>query len=127
MNTTTPSTGLRHTVAAVLLGTVASGLAAVSGAADNGDTLQAVVKYGDLDVSNSEGANTLYSRIRSAAVNVCRPFDNRDFASQKLLNTCIHNAIAAAVNKVDEPALFSIYNAKHGTSTPTIIVASSTR
>ena len=70
MKTITPSTGLRRIVATVLFGTLASGLAVVSSADDSG-ALQERVKYGDLDVSNSQGATTLYTRIRIAAADVC--------------------------------------------------------
>jgi UrcA family protein len=126
MKTITPSAGLRRIVATVLFGTLASGLAVVSRAGDSGGALQELVKYADLDVSNSQGATTLYTRIRIAAADVCRPFDNRDFASQKRLKACIHQAIADAVNQVDQPALFTVYNAKNATSKP-VILASRTR
>ncbi len=125
MNTITPSTGLRRIVATVLFGTLASGLVAGAKAADSGDALSETVKYGDLDLSNSQGATTLYTRIRIAAANVCSPFDHRSFASQRLLDACVHKAIADAVKKVDQPALFTVYNAKNAASKPVILASSS--
>jgi UrcA family protein len=123
MHTITPSLGHHRIVASVLVGTLASGFAAGSSAADTGGTPQETVKFGDLDVSNSQGATTLYTRIRIAAANVCRIFDNRDVASQKRLDTCVHKAISDAVSAVDQPALFSVYNEKNPTSTRVILAS----
>lgn len=123
MNTTTSS--LRRIVATVLFGTLAAGWAAVSSAADS-DAPHVLVKFADLNVSSPEGAAALYARIRMAAGEVCRSFDSHEFATQNNLNACIHKAIADAVNKVDQPALFSVYSAKNGTS-KSIILASRTR
>jgi UrcA family protein len=123
MNTITPSNGFRRIAACVLAGTLASGLAAGSSAADVGGAPQEAVKYGDLDVSNSQGATVLYTRIRIAAANVCRIFDGRDVGSQMRLNACVHKAITDAVRDVDQPALFSVYNEKNPTSTRVILAS----
>jgi UrcA family protein len=126
MNTITTSANLRRTAATALFSALAS-FAAVCPAADSTDPLQATVQYGDLNVSSHLGAATLYSRIQAAAGRVCRPFDNRDLASKKLLNMCIHKAIADAVTKVDQPELSAVYNAKNGTSQPILLAARETR
>ena len=83
-----------------------------------------LVKFAYLNVASPEGA-TLYARIQMAAAEVCQPFDSRQFATQNLLKACVHKAIAYALNQVDQPALFSVYNARNGTKS--IILASSTR
>ena len=121
MNTISPRTALRRIAATVLFGTLASGLAAVASATEDGVVLQEVVKYGDLNVSNPQGAATLYARIRAAAANVCRPFAS-DY-SRRQLDECMHKAITDAVIKVDQPELFAVYNAKNGTSKPVILAA----
>ena len=108
--------------AGALLIAAASSFAGICSAADTAP-LQAVVKYGDLDVSSAAGANTLYTRIQAAAKQVCRPFHNIGFPFTNLKDACIHDAIADAVNKVDKPALFSVYNAKKGTSKPIMLVS----
>jgi UrcA family protein len=112
----------RRFAAGALSLAVASSFAGICSAADT-NPLQALVKYGDLNVSSTSGATVLYNRIRAAAEQVCRPFDNRDFAFQRLKETCIHNAIADAVTKVNQPALFSVYSAKNGVSKPIMLVA----
>jgi UrcA family protein len=89
--------------------------------------LQVKVKFGDLNVASESGAATLYNRIRVAAESVCHPFDNRDFASKKLLAACMHKAISDAVSEVDQPALFTIYNAKTGTSKPILLASGQAR
>jgi UrcA family protein len=125
MNTMSPFSTLRRIAATVLCGSLASGVTVVANAAQEGDVMTQVVKYGDLDVSNAQGAAMLYSRIRAAAANVCRPYDSLDF-SPRLLHDCMHKAIKDAVVKVDQPALFAVYNAKNGTSRG-VILASRTR
>jgi hypothetical protein len=44
-------------------------------------------------------------------------------AFKKLKEACVSTAIADAVTKVDQPALFSVYNAKSGISKPIMLVA----
>jgi UrcA family protein len=111
----------RRFAAGALLFAVASSFAGICSA--DTDPLQALVKYGDLNVSSTAGATVLYNRIRTAAEQVCRPLDNRDFAFKRLKEACIHNAIADAVTKVNQPALFSVYSAKNGVSKPIMLVA----
>ena len=120
MNKTTKSTNIRRITAFAIFNALAS-LAAVCHAADGTEPLQATVKYGDLSVSSHPGGARLYRRIEVAAEQVCRPFDNRDLASKKLLNACIHKAIADAVVKVDQAELFAVYNAKNGTAKPIMV------
>jgi UrcA family protein len=124
MNT---STQLPRILAATIFAALTCGIATVSFASDGTGALQATVKYGDLNVSSTSGATTLYSRIRAAAENVCRPFNNRDFASQKLLAACVHKAMGDAVNEVNQPALFTIYNAKTGPSKPILLASGQAR
>lgn len=125
MNTTAPSIRLRGLIATALFSVLASSFAAVCTAADGVPTLSETVKYGDLNVSNPEGAATLYRRIAKAADDVCGSYhvDSRDLDAQKSLHACIHKAIADAVTKVGQPQLFAIYNSKNRQSLP-ITVAS---
>ena len=124
MNT---ATRLPRILAATIFAALTFSIATASFASDSTDALQGKVKYGDLNVSSTSGAATLYNRIRAAAENVCHPFNNRDFASQKLLAACVHKAMSDAVNEVNQPALFTIYNAKTGTSKPIMLASGQTR
>jgi UrcA family protein len=124
MNTLNPRTAIRGIAATVLTAALGGGLTQVASAAEDGFVLQQVVKYGDLNLSNPQGAATLYARIRAAAANVCRPFAGDN--SLRSNSECMHKAITDAVIKVDQPELFAIYNAKNGTSKP-VVLASRTR
>jgi UrcA family protein len=120
MNTMTTSTHFTHPrtlIATAIIGVVISGFAAVCSAA-SADAPQAIVKYADLDVSTSQGAAVLYNRIRFASEGVCAPLDGRGLDSKSRLKTCVQRAIAGAVGKVNRPALFAVYAAKHEVGQP---------
>ena len=126
MNTATTSSFNPRIVALSLFVALASTSSLVCSAAD-GNVLQTTVKYSDLKVSTSQGADSLYSRIRIAAEKVCRPLNRDDFASKKLFHNCMDHATADAVSKVAQPALFAVYSAKTGTSKPIVLASSQTR
>jgi UrcA family protein len=68
------------------------------------------VKYGDLDVTRSPGAATLYLRIRHAAQQVCEPASSAQARYAVLLSRrCTEQSIARAVADVNAPALTSYY------------------
>jgi UrcA family protein len=73
------------------------------------------VNYSDLDLSRTEGAKVLYQRLVHAARITCSP-DKVSLENQERYYECIHSAVAAAVAKVDRPALTAYYQAKtpHG-------------
>lgn len=85
-----------------------STLAATS--AEHFDVSRRTVNFADLDVSRSAGAAVLYSRIRSAARDVCEPAIARESMSRTI--RCMDAAIARAVADVNAPALTSYHLAK---------------
>jgi len=89
----------------------------VTAAADSSAMPQAVVQYGDLDLANPQNARELYSRISAAASRACTsyPVDGRSLAVYARLRTCTHQAVADAVVKINQPALFAVYNSKNRT------------
>ncbi|HEV7444952.1 MAG TPA: UrcA family protein [Steroidobacteraceae bacterium] len=123
MNTTTPSIRLRGLIATAIFSALASSFAAVCAAADG--TVSETVKYEDLNVSNPQGAATLYRRIAKAADDVCGSYhvDSRNLESKASLNACIHKAIADAVTKVGQPQLFAIYNSKNRQPLPVTVAS----
>ena len=108
---------------------LALGGSAMSIAADNSNVRQAVVKFGDLDLSSPQGAARLYSRIDAAAREVCKPldFNVRDLGTRTQLDACVHKAIADAVTKVAQPQLLAIYNAKNHQPRPIVVATAHTR
>jgi UrcA family protein len=126
MNT---STQLSRILAATIFAALTCSIATVSFASDS-DPLQVKVKYGDLNVSSTSGAATLYNRIRVAADTVCRPFhafSNADLAGRAIFNSCLQKAMNNAINEVNEPALFTIANAKSATSKPILLASGQAR
>jgi UrcA family protein len=106
-----------------------SSIATVSFASDSPDALQVKVKYGDLNVSSTAGATSLYNRIRGAADSVCHPFRTFNPADLGALTftACVQKAMTNAINSVNEPALFTVANAKNGTSKPILLASGQAR
>ena len=127
MKTLSTCTNLSRLITTAIFGALVLGCGAVSVAADNSDVPQAVVKFGDLNLSNPRGAATLYNRITAAAHTVCTPFESRDLAARARLAVCVHKAITDAVTKVGQPELFAIYDAKNHRPLPIIVAAAQTR
>ena len=80
------------------------------------NVLHVTVHFADLNVSRPEGAAALYSRIRSAAKQVCWREQTRSIDATRQLDACIAAAITEAVNTVNQPALFAVLSAKRATS-----------
>jgi UrcA family protein len=128
MTTLFTSTHLSRLITTAIFGALALSGSAASIAADTSEAPQVIVKFGDLNLSNPQGAAKLYSRITTAAYEVCKSFDvNRDLGSRARLTDCLHKAIADAVTKVGQPELIAIYNAKNHQPLPTIVVAAHSR
>jgi UrcA family protein len=127
MNTMTQTIKPQRMIATVLLGALALSFAATCPAGETTDAYQTTVKYADLNVSSLSGAAALYARISAAADGVCQTLDGRDLTSKTHYDRCVHKAIADAVAKVDQPALYSVYNAKNSTQKPIMLASGQNR
>jgi UrcA family protein len=127
MSTTITSTALRGLVAAAIFGSLTLGFAPLSNASDNTEAREVTVQYGDLNVSTSHGAAMLYGRIHAAAEAVCLSPSYGDLSSKMRRNACVSQSTAAAVSKVNERALFAVYNAKNAQPLPMIVAAEQAR
>jgi UrcA family protein len=121
------STRLPRILAATIFAALTYCIATVSFASDSLNDLQTKVKYGDLDVSSASGAAALYRRIQGAAESVCHSLKNPNIYPRKLFYMCVRTAVNNAINEINQPALFSIANAKTGTTTPSVILSSNGR
>jgi UrcA family protein len=121
MNTLTASRGVRRLIATAICGALASSVGTAS-AADRSEPASKIVKFAELNISKPAGAAVLYDRIRAAAQGVCSYYLFKSDAAEK---GCMDDTIANAVVKVNQPALFAIYNAKHKTPLPTALVSQS--
>jgi UrcA family protein len=128
MDTMNGSSHSRGLIVTVVLGALAFGYATFTAAADM-ETRSTVVKYGDLNLSDSQGAATLYRRIVGASHQVCNYLDaDRAFPQVRAyVDACVHKAIVEAVMKVGRPELIAAYNARNREPLPVTLAAAKTR
>jgi UrcA family protein len=80
------------------------------------DPPSVTVHFEDLNINNTQGAGTLYKRIRAAAAVVCREFGTtRSMILFGRYAGCVHSAVGVAVARVNHP-LVTEYAAAHGTA-----------
>jgi UrcA family protein len=120
MSTSIASIGLRGLIATAVLGALASSFSAVSAADPSSTSVK--VKFAGLNISSPSGALVLYNRIRAAAQGACSYYWFKTDADEA---RCVHDAIANAVIKIDQPALSAVYDAKYRTSVPSTLVSQS--
>jgi len=105
-------TAVPYALLAILLGSL-SACADAYAAPPGYEVATRRVKYGDLDLTRSAGAATLYVRIRNAANAVCEPAMSSGARDSMLLTRrCKEQSIARAVADVNAPTLTSYYLTK---------------
>ena len=79
----------------------------------HGDEVRSeTVKFADLNVGTSAGAEALYGRIHAAARHVC----DYPLAWRAALSACMTKAESEAIGKVNVPLLTALYQRKTGNS-----------
>lgn len=74
---------------------------------------QVAVNYSDLNLSRSEGAEVLITRLRAAAAQACGPApDIRDLVMSRYYRQCVADSVERAVGSVNEPMVTEIYRGK---------------
>lgn len=96
-------------IAAFALAASAFGPAPAIAADTDGPALFRHVSYDDLDLNREPGARKLYQRIKTAAENVCAPFNGRGLSQYMNQANCVASAIERAVKQVNEPMLTRYY------------------
>jgi UrcA family protein len=110
---------MKSLAACALIGIFLSPLSAVAfttSALDNPPTR--VVQFGDLDLSQNVGIEALYSRIRSAAREVCEPLDVWSLRRLHEEYHCRKAAIGRAVAELNSPALTAYFLTKSKATAP---------
>ena len=79
-------------VGTALVIAAASLFASVASAKDDG-RVSTVVKYRDLDPSQSADAQRLYARLKYASKQVCSSYDTRELHMQRLHEACVDEAL----------------------------------
>lgn len=96
----------------------ASMLIGTASAASSAAAPSVKVSYSDLNLASDSGTQVLYSRIVSAARDVCfaRDVDNRDLGALAAARSCVSTAIANAVSTIHNPRLAALSGARsaHG-------------
>jgi UrcA family protein len=72
---------------------------------------QTIVHYNKVDVQTQQGAAAVYSRIHTAALNLCEPSNLAVLRSGRQVHACVDATINDAVQAVDSPALTAIFEA----------------
>lgn len=91
----------------------ASMIAAVASAKGNDGSFSTVVRYGDLDLTQSADVGRLYARLKYASEKVCyRTDDYHDLRMKALQLDCIQGALNRAVAAVNEPKLTQLHAAE---------------
>ena len=127
---TTPSRYLRTLTAGAILGTLTS-MPGVSMADDATRPPQVAVRFADLDLSQSAGVVQLYGRLKEAAEAVCDAYTDGSGGGplplQRKYKVCWQAALAAAVAKVNEPALSAVFASRQGMPAPVLVAAAKAR
>jgi UrcA family protein len=103
------------------LGAAALALAAASAPGVSAQTVSTVVSYSDLNLNSSEGAKTMFKRIRTAARQACgdEP-DIGDIAGFSGWSTCVSDAVNGAIGRLGAPMVTAL-NEGHGSAQPVIL------
>jgi UrcA family protein len=106
-----PQERIMTTVASKLVLAVAGLVASVTGfaATPDVDAPSVKVRYDDLNLATTAGANTLYRRISAAARDVCPDLYSRDPHVVLAAQRCQSAAIAKAVSEVNSPSLAMLH------------------
>lgn len=92
----------------------AAALASSAATAREVHVAQRVVSYADLDLNHASGVTTLFGRIRTAARAVCVEAVGRDPLQAAARRDCSREALATAVNDVDNDQLTAYYAGRKG-------------
>jgi UrcA family protein len=97
---------------ALLLGGLAGLMAvgAAGAAVPDSDLPSVVVKYSQETLASKVGVNDLYRRITFAARQVCPDAASiRDLAAQRQVEACRNQAVARAIQQIDNPSLAALH------------------
>jgi UrcA family protein len=93
-----------YTAISCVMGTAAL-YTALSTSVEAEDVPSKTVRFSDLDITKSDGAKVLYTRIRAAARDVCGLSTGTDPILRMATKGCIDKAVDKAVKDVNAPML----------------------
>jgi UrcA family protein len=95
-------------IGAALALAAATLVADIASARDH-DGVSTIVRYSDLDLTQSSDAARLYARLKYAAQKVCNSYDSRDMNVQRGHDACYETALSNAVARVNDAKLSSLH------------------
>jgi len=104
------SAALPSMIAAALVAIACAAGAPTAQASEPGQPLTKKVAYGDLNLDSEQGAKTLYARLRSAAREVCTPFESIELARRIVRQACVDHAVTSAVGQINRPTVTAVHN-----------------
>jgi UrcA family protein len=104
---------LLTTLIAVALATTAG--SALAANYDDPPGVSTVVRYADLNIESTDGAQALLSRIDAAAKRVCGPAETNWVGIQER-NACIANTTRVAVAHLGSPTVTAAYTGKRASA-----------
>jgi UrcA family protein len=97
-------------IASILIVFAGAAMGGTVQAADDPEYDRTTVAYGDLNLDSQQGTKALYARLRNGAEDVCSSFEGRDLFVRRVWRTCVDQAVAAAVARVNRPNLTNLHN-----------------
>jgi UrcA family protein len=106
----------RVSITAAIVGLVLGGGMAMPLAAAAAENGQVVVRFGDLNLATTAGAEALYTRIEAAARQVCPQADPVEMERHEVAMRCVQTVMAQAVSRIGNPQLAAVFAQRtHGT------------
>ena len=97
-------------IGTALVVAAASMIAAVASAKGNDGSFSTVVRYSDLDLTQSADVSRLYARLKYASEKVCYVTDDsKNLRAKTLQADCMQGALNRAVAQVNEPKLTQLH------------------
>jgi UrcA family protein len=105
----------RSALAVAALGALVSGSVGVAAETETRADLPSVtVRYADLDLNTPAGVETLYSRLRAAAREVCNVDERRPLVEVMAARRCYDQVLGTAVDDAKLPTLTALHHVESG-------------
>ncbi len=92
----------------VLCGFMAA-TATVSMASPSAETVSVEVRYGELDLARTAGAEVLYRRLRNATREICGPVNTRSAVQMRKWTDCYQGTLETAVATANRPLITELH------------------
>jgi UrcA family protein len=78
--------------------------------ADSVQFLSKTVSYDARALNSEQGARSLYARLRTAAREVCSPYESPELSRRRIWQSCVDTSMESAVLKVNSPLVSAVHN-----------------